>query len=131
MKGTSEQIQPSPKRRVEPLIVGVLRVDTTPRDLLGTIGVDTSPSLTHCEGFRSFVWTGWKSGSADLVLFTLCGNGENWLQAFSTVVSGGAGSWFRAEIKPPKLYSAYRFVVVSSSVQEVRSKLIGYQQEVF
>lgn len=106
-------------------------MDTTPRDLLGTIGVDTSPTLAHCEGFRSFVWTGWKSGSADLTLFTLYGDEQTWLGAFSIVVSGSAGSWFRAEVKPPKLCFAYRFIVTSSGTQEVRSKLIGYRQEVF
>lgn len=131
MKGNLEMMQSMPKRRVEPLIVSILRVDLTPRDLLGTPGVDSSPTLVHCERFRSFVWMGWKSGGADLALFTLYGDDDNWLGAFSTIVSGSAGSWFRVEIKPPKLYFAYRFIVLSNSVQELRSKLIGYLQEVF
>ncbi len=131
MGSSSVQMGALLKRRVEPLVVATLRVDATPRDLLGTLGVDTSPTLVHCEAFRSFVWTGWKSGSADLLLFIICGDGRDWLHAFSRIVSGSAGSWFRVEIKPPRLYPAYRFIVTSSSIQEVRSKLIGYRQEVF
>ena len=131
MKRTRLQIGAPPKGRVEVLVYSILRVDATPRDLLGTLGVDTSPTLVHCEGFRSFVWTGRKAGNADLLLFVVCGNGQNWVESFSVPISGSAGSWFRVEVKPPKIYPAYRFIVVSGGAQEVRSKLIGYKQEVF
>ncbi len=125
------QLGAPPKRRVEPLVYSVLEASSLPRDLLGIEGVDTSPTIVRAEGFRSFLWMGWKSGSADLLLFTVCGNGQAWLEAFSTTVSGSAGGWFRAELKPPRLFPAYRFIVVSSGVQVVRSKLIGLMQEVF
>ncbi len=116
---------------VETLLVSGIGADATARDLLGSTDAE-APSLDRASEFRTLVWGGRKTGTADIAYTVLgrwvdaSGNplGDGWLQIASGTITGSANSWFRVEIANQHC-DQYRIQVTSSTSQSLFSKVVG------
>lgn len=117
----------------ETLLVSVISVGTTARDLLNSTNAE-SPTLDRCASFRQVIWMGRKDGTADIT-YTIraratdqSGNplGDGWYEVATGTITGSANSWFRVVIPETQTgWDQYRIVVTSSSTQTVYNKIVA------
>ncbi len=117
----------------ETLLVSVISVGSTPKDLLDSTNPE-APTLDKCSAFQRLIWMGRKSGSADLNYTIqgratdLSGNplGDGWFEVATGTISGSANSWFRVVVPETHTgWDQYRITISSSSTQTVFSKVLA------
>ncbi len=123
-------VQSAPPQ-VETLLVSVISVGSTPRDLLDSTNAE-SPTIDRASEFSRLIWGGRKAGTAD-ISYTILGRwvdasgnplGDGWLQIATGTITGSANSWFRVEIADQHC-DQYRIQVTSSTSQTLFSKVVG------
>ncbi len=115
----------------EVLLVSVVTANAEARDLLNSTN-SQSPTLDHCLPYVRVIWSGRKSGSAEIQYRVLArstdasGNplGDGWYLVMQGTISTPAQSWFRVEFRQGN-WDQYRVEIVSSTPQQVFNRIVG------